>query len=387
MRITQQGTVSASPPSRATVAASVAERCVSCNEGLTTPYCAQCGEQRSSDRRYSLLQFGEELLESFANFDGALLRSVTTLIARPGALTAAYMRGERSRYTKPLALFVLLSVASFLVAAVTHVHTFDTPLRIYVSQWSKPALMVARRVAERHSTVVQYGAVFDQASTTQAKTLVIIMVPVFALLVALLEVRKRRYASAPCLRAAFVHRATDRDDGGGSAGVVPVERCARRWREAPPYKRGRLTESADRDRHVRVPAALAAPGIPGWPTRRDAQGASPGGRYGSDPVRLSACAVLHHLLDDLEGNAQNEEASLYGPRARGPDSRGDAVLESISSTADTDDVVVGRQRIPPGRLERQAAIHRVVLHRSFTVRPSPRLLVSLHSVSPSPAAG
>ena len=167
---------------------------MSCSEQLTTPFCAQCGEQRASDRRYSLLQFGREILESLSSLDSALVRTVTTLITRPGELTAAYMRGERTRYTKPLQFFVLVSVAFFLSAVVTKVHTFDTPLRIHVAQWTKPEHMVAQRVAERHTTLGQYAAVFDRASTAQAKTLVIIMVPIFALLVALLEVRKRRYA-------------------------------------------------------------------------------------------------------------------------------------------------------------------------------------------------
>ena len=159
-----------------------------------TPFCAQCGEQRASDRRYSLLHFGEDILEGFAHFDVALIRSLKTLIMRPGELTAAYMRGERTRYTKPLQLFVIVSVVSFLGAVVTNVHTFDTPLSVHIASWTKPAHMVAQRVADRHVTMAQYAATFDQASTAQAKTLVIIMVPVFALLVALLEVRKRRYA-------------------------------------------------------------------------------------------------------------------------------------------------------------------------------------------------
>lgn len=184
----------ADAPNRAPLPVSAAERCVNCGKELATPFCAQCGEQRASDRRYSLLQFGREIIEGLANFDGTLLRTLTTLIARPGELTAAYMRGERTRYTKPLQLFVLVSVGFFLAAVVTHVHTFDTTLSIHTAQWSKPARMVAQRVAERHTTLAQYAAVFDQASTAQAKTLVIIMVPVFALLVAVVEVRKRRYA-------------------------------------------------------------------------------------------------------------------------------------------------------------------------------------------------
>jgi hypothetical protein len=194
MSISQQARLAALPPDHTPIPADAPERCVSCGETLTTPFCGQCGEQRASDRRYSLLQFGGEILEGVANFDGTLLRTLTTLIVRPGELTAAYMRGERSRYTKPLQIFVLASVAFFLVSVATNVHTFDLPLRIHIAQSPKQASMVAHRVADRHITLAQYAVVFDQASTAQAKTLVIIMVPVFALLVALLELRKRRYA-------------------------------------------------------------------------------------------------------------------------------------------------------------------------------------------------
>lgn len=167
---------------------------MNCGAALPTAFCAQCGEQRASDRHYSLFHFGEEILESFAHLDGSLFRTLKALVRRPGELTAAYMRGERSRYMKPLQLFVIVSVAYFVVAVATNVRTFDTPLRYQVAQWEKPARMVARRVAERQTTLAQYSEIFNHTSTTQAKTLVIVMIPVFAVLVAAIEFRKRRFA-------------------------------------------------------------------------------------------------------------------------------------------------------------------------------------------------
>lgn len=95
---------------------------------------------------------------------------------------------------KPLQLFIVVSIAYFVVSSATNVRTFDTPLRYQIEPREKLARMVEQRLAERHTTMAQYSEIFNRTSTTQAKTLVIVMVPVFALLVAAVEWRKRRYA-------------------------------------------------------------------------------------------------------------------------------------------------------------------------------------------------
>jgi hypothetical protein len=51
---------------------------------------------------------------------------------------------------------------------------------------------VAPRLAARHLTVEAYGVIFDAAAVTQAKSLVILVVPIFSLAVALLYWRQRR---------------------------------------------------------------------------------------------------------------------------------------------------------------------------------------------------
>ena len=192
MTSTKRGQLTLEPSATATAVG--VEPCVNCGTAMASPFCAQCGEKRASDRRYSLLHFGEEIIESFAQLDGTFFRTLKTLIARPGELTAAYMRGQRSRYMKPLQLFVVVSIAYFVVSFATNVRTFDTPLRFQIQPRANIARMVEQRVAERHTTMAQYAEIFDRTSTTQAKTLVIVMVPVFAVLVAAVESRKRRYA-------------------------------------------------------------------------------------------------------------------------------------------------------------------------------------------------
>lgn len=201
-----------------------AESCVTCGAPSSTPFCARCGERRAADRPRALGAIVEEAWDAFSPVDGRLGRTVASLVRRPGELAAEYMRGVRLPYVPPLRLFLLVNVLFFLHASMsweTRVRlpgvgpmtvsvggnrTFDTPLAVHVSQTAHQKLaraMVLRRVPIRPGETAaayngrltrEYAPRFDRNSTTQAKSLVIAMVPMFALLVAALERRRRRPA-------------------------------------------------------------------------------------------------------------------------------------------------------------------------------------------------
>jgi hypothetical protein len=52
--------------------------------------------------------------------------------------------------------------------------------------------MIARRLVARHADFEDYERAFNGVATNQSKTLIIVMVPAFALAVALVELRRRR---------------------------------------------------------------------------------------------------------------------------------------------------------------------------------------------------
>jgi hypothetical protein len=161
-----------------------------------------------------LRALGEELWDAFSPVDGRIARTLWALVRRPGELTVAYMRGERLPYVPPLRLFLLVNVLFFLHASVMHTHALDTPLRVHMHETEhariatrlvtqKLGRLAAQWTAQHHraptkpeldALVESYGRRFNENSTTQAKSLVIAMVPMFALLVTALEWRRRRYA-------------------------------------------------------------------------------------------------------------------------------------------------------------------------------------------------
>lgn len=174
-----------------------AESCVTCGAPVETPYCATCGERRASDRSYSVWEFiRDHVIESVVSFDGKAVRTVKTLLVKPGELTVAFMRGVRLPYLAPLQLFFLLNLGFFLWSTATGTRIFDTPLVVHrqgvpYAGWADR--LVVAQMAAKHMDEKSYTARFDALGAAQARSMIVAMVPAFAILVGVLSLGRRRF--------------------------------------------------------------------------------------------------------------------------------------------------------------------------------------------------
>lgn len=192
----------ASAPTAAAAAGAsgAAAACVSCGHAGDTPFCPACGERRPADRRYTLREFAEESWGAITDVDSRMMRSIRTLFNQPGELTVRYMRGERGGWLPPLRLFLLMNVLFFVAAGFFNTRIFDTPLRVQtLYQWYSDEIqpLVAAKVGdpllgEASLRASAYAIEFDARTEALARSLVILMVPMWAVIAALLNVRKRR---------------------------------------------------------------------------------------------------------------------------------------------------------------------------------------------------
>ncbi|MDQ2868032.1 MAG: DUF3667 domain-containing protein [Verrucomicrobiota bacterium] len=88
--------------------------CENCRAALTGNYCAQCG-QHAIDYRRSLLRVLVDAADSFFNWDTRFLKSIAILLTRPWRLTNDFNAGRRVRHVHPLRLYLLASIAFFLI--------------------------------------------------------------------------------------------------------------------------------------------------------------------------------------------------------------------------------------------------------------------------------
>ncbi|HEX8362718.1 MAG TPA: DUF3667 domain-containing protein [Longimicrobium sp.] len=145
---------------------------------------------------YSLRRYLADAFEVVTNADSRLLRTFRALVARPGALTAAYFSPERDQYLRPQQVLLFSSVVFFFVQPLTGFSGLNSPLHIHLSQTPYSPLVepwIAAEVARRGGDLEAYRAMFDAAVDAHARTLAFLLVPIFALLVTLVFWRPRRY--------------------------------------------------------------------------------------------------------------------------------------------------------------------------------------------------
>ena len=89
--------------------------CENCGAPLTGEFCAKCG-QHAIDYRRSLFRVLIDAADSFFNWDTKFLKSLGLLLVKPWKLTNDFNAGRRMRYVHPLRLYLLASIAFFLIA-------------------------------------------------------------------------------------------------------------------------------------------------------------------------------------------------------------------------------------------------------------------------------
>jgi hypothetical protein len=173
----------------------IATTCPSCGHAPFGPYCQRCGERAMRREDYSLRHVADEALE-VASFDSRLLRSLRALLFRPGHLTAEYLRGRRAPYLRPFQLFLVGNLVFFFVQPIVQLNIFTSTFDAQLHQMPHSGLvrkLVYARVTPGTPEFDAYRVRFNATTQDHARTLIILMTPLFALGLKLLYWRRRRY--------------------------------------------------------------------------------------------------------------------------------------------------------------------------------------------------
>jgi hypothetical protein len=169
--------------------------CPSCGVQATSPFCPGCGERPVQPFDLSLKGILAQAMKVIGGVDGRLVRSVRALLQRPGSLTEAYAQGRRKPFVGPFQLFLLANLAFFAGQSLTRTKIFSSSLdsHLHHQDWSELAqAMVARHLAATNTRLEIYAPIFDHAVVLNAKSLVILMVLPFAVLLPVVFLRSAR---------------------------------------------------------------------------------------------------------------------------------------------------------------------------------------------------
>ncbi|MFI5211948.1 MAG: DUF3667 domain-containing protein [Ignavibacteria bacterium] len=171
-------------------------KCASCGKILYGKYCSQCGEKITDPKDLSLFKFISQTLDIFSNFDSKFFRSFWYLVSRPGFLTLEYLSGRRINYRKPLQFFLIINILYFFIQPFTILNVFNTNLDSHRNEqmYSKIAgQMVSEKISIENISLQDYGAKFNSTIEKLSRSLILVNIPIYALIVFALSFRKRKY--------------------------------------------------------------------------------------------------------------------------------------------------------------------------------------------------
>lgn len=171
--------------------------CPSCGAETIGQFCGNCGEKQVSQSDYSLRHYLKEFAAALTLLDSKVLRSLWLLISKPGYLSSEYFRGRRVRYVKPLQLFVFLNVIYYLSLTLFAATTFTTPLatQLHMNDYypAHATKLVDQKLQKDRISYEAFEAKYNARTGILSKTLIFLLIPIFAILFYALFFRKRKY--------------------------------------------------------------------------------------------------------------------------------------------------------------------------------------------------
>nr|WP_299341480.1 DUF3667 domain-containing protein [Allomuricauda sp.] len=91
-------------------------KCLNCGHPLdvSDKYCPNCS-QANSTKKLVLKDFVDEFFSSLVNYDSKLLKTLYTLLVKPGTITKDYVKGKRVSYTNPFRFLLSLAFIYLLM--------------------------------------------------------------------------------------------------------------------------------------------------------------------------------------------------------------------------------------------------------------------------------
>lgn len=88
--------------------------CRNCRTPVVGRFCSECGQLAQSFHR-PIWGLFSEVVGDFFSLDGRVMRTIPSLVFRPGKVTRTYLDGKRQRFVPPFRLYLLTSFIFFLM--------------------------------------------------------------------------------------------------------------------------------------------------------------------------------------------------------------------------------------------------------------------------------
>lgn len=98
--------------------------CKNCGTRSELHYCPACG-QRISVYKVTFRETLDDLMDSLFTVNAPLIITLKSLILNPGKLFTSYLEGQRRKYYKPVAFFLLTTLIYLIIRSLLGINIFE----------------------------------------------------------------------------------------------------------------------------------------------------------------------------------------------------------------------------------------------------------------------
>ncbi len=167
-------------------------KCQSCGDWIFGNYCAHCGEKRFTPHDLALSHVLEHVVEAFTHADGKIMRTLVTLVAKPGKLTREYLEGRRKPSLQPLQLVLSLNLIYFLLLHRSGFELFALDWRTQIEAMPYSSFLTNLAHTAQKTREMAFVERYNHVSSLQAKSLLVLLGPLFSIAVVLTALPARR---------------------------------------------------------------------------------------------------------------------------------------------------------------------------------------------------
>ncbi|MFY0713266.1 DUF3667 domain-containing protein [Seonamhaeicola sp. NFXS20] len=161
--------------------------CKNCNEPLKGLYCSHCGEKIVESQDFSIKIILTQFFSGLFNIDAKFYKTFINLIFKPGKLTVQYIEGVRKPFMKPIQVFLISNVLFFIL--LTQADILKIPSKYYFN--SGREINIEQKLDKNNYSKVMLMQDFDIKSSNLSKSLVIIILPLMALVLLVLNFKTK----------------------------------------------------------------------------------------------------------------------------------------------------------------------------------------------------
>jgi hypothetical protein len=177
--------------------------CKNCDHVFHGRYCNQCGEKVVEKYERSIRFFIDSVFNAFTFIEGKFWRTLKMVLTQPGAYSKHFTEGVRQRYMKPIAFFFVGNVIFFLFPFFGN--TFSTLLVHQKTQTGYGVIVqqvVDRQLAKTSQSYDEFEKAYNAQSFNTTKTILVLVIPIFAFFVCVVNYSKTGFFSDHLLFAA-----------------------------------------------------------------------------------------------------------------------------------------------------------------------------------------